>query len=142
MKMKTIAPEIIQGQFNKQDFDKEYAQGVSAASMFNARDLSGEVASLIKDAVLNSSDKEAAVVLHVKHASDFSFALNAIKNDLSTVPELCETNPDNLSKSVRENIALTVYSNDNCSNSKREVLIKVVTDFQKYQAQSTITNKV
>lgn len=142
MNTKSIAKNIIQGNFDKDLFIKEYNQGMSASQLYEFKELSKEVSYLMKEEIINSDNqKEITLTNTLTNVndfilsltdSDFSFALNEIKNELSTIPQLCTVhNSNSLTNEIRENIAMTIYSNENCTDKKREILIKCITDFNK-----------
>lgn len=156
MNTTSIAQNIVQGNFDKDLFLKEYNQGTSASQLYDCQELSKEVSYLMKEAIINSSDNQKQVTLtntltNVNDFilsltdSDFSFALNEIKNKLSTIPQLCTLHRSNyqLNYDIRDNIAIIISKNENCTDNKREILIKCITDFDKpYLTDEPVINKL
>lgn len=73
--------------------------------------------------------------------SEFSFSLEHMKNKLAAyVTDFSQATKDNreLKNEVRERIAHIINDLEDCNASKRSILIKVITDFDKMQGQNSL----
>lgn len=137
----------------KQEFDEKYKGGSDPKSMSFAYQFASACADYAVSQIASSQNKEKQLIETLKHYgqsvlrlndSEFSFALDYFKNTLSAaVPEFAYQAKDGkeLQNNIRETIAEQIHALDSCSDSKRKVLIKVITDFHTLEGNKVVGEK-
>lgn len=138
----------------KEEFEAKYKGGSDPNSMSFAYQFASACADYAVSQISSAENKDKQLVETIKHYgqsvlrlgdSEFSFALDYFKNTLaSVVSEFAYQAKDGkeLQASVREKIAEEIYSLPSCSDSKREILIKVITDFHTLEGNNVLANKI
>lgn len=138
----------------KEEFDEKYKGGSAPDSLSFAYQFASACGDYAVSQISSADNKEKQLVETLKHYgqsvlrlgdSEFSFALDYFKNTLaSAVPEFAYQAKDGkeLQGAIREKIAEEIYALPSCSDSKREALIKVITDFHTLEGNNVIGNKV
>lgn len=91
--------------------------------------------------ILEESIKRFGNSVLMLNDSEFSFSIDTLKNKLAAyVHDFSEPTKDgkrNLSNDIITDIARTIHSLDGCGASKRNILISVITDYDKIQNTMT-----
>lgn len=138
----------------KEEFEAKYKGGSDPGSMSFAYQFASACADYAVAQISSAENKEKQMIETLKHYgqsvlrlgdSEFSFALDYFKNTLaSVVSEFAYQAKDGkeLQASVREKIAEEIYELPSCSDSKRAILIKVITDFHTLEGNNVLANKI
>lgn len=97
-----------------------------------------------RDEMLDVATKRFARAIMVLNPSEFGFALEHFKNKLAVyVPEYAQTTKDNreLTHPIRHRIAKLINATEDCDPAKREIIIKVISEFDKVQSANVIKSK-
>ena len=145
---------ILEGQSaKKEEFEEKYKGGSDPLSMSFAYQFASACADYAVAQISTANNKEKQLVETLVHYgqsvlrlndSEFSFALDYFKNTLaSAVPEFAYQAKEGkeLTNAIREKIASEIHALPSCSDSKRTVLIKVITDFHTLEGNSVIDKK-
>ena len=138
----------------KEEFDAKYKGGSDPSSMSFAYQFASACTDYAVAQISSAENKEKQLVETLKHYgqsilrlgdSEFSFALDYFKNTLAAVvSEFAYQAKEGkeLQASVREKIADEIYQLPNCSDGKRVILIKVITDFHTMEGNNVLANRI
>lgn len=137
----------------KEEFIEKYKGGSGPNDLAFAYQFSSACADYAVSVIASAPDKHKKLVETLKYygesvlrlnESEFSFAIDYFKNSLAAVvSEFAYKSKEGkeLQASVREIIAEEIYNLDGCSDSKREIIIKVITDFHTLEGNSVVGGK-
>ena len=144
---------ILENKFDKNALVAKYHGGVSPEDMSfgyqYATACADYAVNLISesenpDKALEEASKRFGLATLQLNDSEFSYALEHYKNKMaSNIADFSQKSKDGseLRNDIRERIARTIHSLDDCGSSKRKALITVISDYDKIANASVIDKK-
>jgi hypothetical protein len=138
---------------DKKEFDEKYKGGSGPEDMSFAYQFASACGDYAVAQIAGANDPEKQLKETMKHygqsilrlnESEFSFALDYFKNALTAaVPKFAYATKEGreLNNDIRENIAHLINDLEDCGGSRRDILIKVITDFDKVEGANIWANK-